>query len=74
MIRTDATEEKGNNNVDSRFNAAAEKAAARIGTAMDSLHNADKLIPLILTALLRRYGRYGLAELVEKGWNWREEK
>ncbi len=53
------------------LNVAANKAAERIGKAIDSLHGADKLIPLILAALLDRYGRHGLADLVRMAWNWR---
>ena len=32
----------------------------------------EHMIPGIIGYLLRQYGRYGLAELVEKGWNWKE--
>jgi hypothetical protein len=33
----------------------------------------ERYIPLIIGYLLRQYGRNGLAELVEKGWNWKPE-
>ncbi|MDD5287030.1 MAG: hypothetical protein PHD54_14350 [Desulfuromonadaceae bacterium] len=33
----------------------------------------EALMPYIIGELLRQYGRYGLADLVEAGWNWRGE-
>lgn len=47
----------------------AEFYGLKIYTAMVKIPEA--LIPGIIANILRRYGRFGLAELVEKGWNWR---
>lgn len=34
----------------------------------------ETLIPGIIGYLLRQYNRYGLAELVEQGWNWKPKE
>jgi len=31
----------------------------------------ERLMPYIIGYLLRQYKRYGLADLVEMGWNWK---
>jgi hypothetical protein len=33
-----------------------------------------ELIPLVIAYVLRQYGRYGLAEIVEKAWDWLPER
>lgn len=50
----------------------AEQFGAKVHSALWKLPEA--LIPLIIGYVLRRYRRYGLAELVEKGWNWKPEE
>ena len=32
----------------------------------------EKMIPLIIGYILRQYGRYGLAAIVERAWYWKE--
>ena len=33
----------------------------------------EELIPFIIGYILRHYGRYGLAAIVERAWYWRDE-
>lgn len=50
----------------------AEIYGSKVYMALRKLPEA--LIPLIIGYLLRQYNRYGLAELVEQGWNWKSEE
>lgn len=52
----------------------ARKAAQKIAEKIDNLPDAEELRPLIIKELLKSYDRYGLAALVEKGWNWLPER
>ena len=58
------------NNLDHR----AKKIAGKIILALDKLHDTENLKPLIVAEILKHYERYGLAELVLKGWNWKPDK
>lgn len=47
----------------------AEIAASKRHMALRKV--SDKNVALIVGALLRRYKRYGLAEIVEMAWDWK---
>ncbi|MCX7773375.1 MAG: hypothetical protein N2376_09720 [Clostridia bacterium] len=47
----------------------AEIVASKIHMAISKAP--DHQIPYIIGALLRKYERYGLADLVETAWNWK---
>lgn len=49
----------------------AEIAASKLHIAMRKV--SDRNVALIIGALLRRYERYGLADIVETCWNWKSD-
>lgn len=48
--------------------------AEKIHMALRKIEQMDpKRIPLIIGSLLRRYERYGLADIVETAWSWKSD-
>lgn len=52
----------------------ASNAALKVFEAINAMKGSEELRPLIIADLLRRYERYGLADLVEAGWNWKPKE
>ena len=50
----------------------AEIAASKLHMALRKVP--EKHIPYIIGALLRRYERYGLADIVETCWEWKAKE
>lgn len=49
----------------------AEIAASKLHMALRKV--SEKHIPYIIGALLRKYERYGLADIVETAWSWKSD-
>lgn len=54
-----------------RLTNRSEKVAKKIVETIDKLPDAQQLRPLIIHDMLLLYERYGLAELVRCGWDWK---
>jgi hypothetical protein len=52
----------------------AKKIAEKIIQAIDKMHDSKILIPMIIAEILKHYERYGLAELIINGWDWKPER
>lgn len=49
----------------------AEIAASKLHMALRKVP--EKFIPFIIGALLRKYERYGLADIIETCWEWKAD-
>lgn len=49
----------------------AELYGSKVCMAMRKLP--EDIIPLIIGYVLRKHGKYGLADLVEQGWKWQPQ-
>lgn len=57
-----------------RIKRRAEKVAEKMVETINKLPDAAELAPLVISNILVCYERYGLADLVEHGWNWKPKE